>query len=103
MKRTKYEAIQQPVLTKKSFEQQKKRIYVFYVHTKANKPKIRKGIEDYEKQFGRKVEIEKIRTCLVKSVKQKTSLLRKFPGSHTKLKKKAYVQLKPGYRLTILE
>ena len=41
MKRTKYEAIQQPILTKKSFEQQKKGTYVFYVHTKANKPKIR--------------------------------------------------------------
>ena len=99
-----HEVIQQPVLTKKSFEQQKKGTYVFYVHPKANKFKIKQAIKNYEKKLGRKVEIEKIRTCQEKPVKQKTSLLQKFPaGKYTKLRKKAYVQLKPGYRLAIVE
>ena|ERR1044072_1799494 len=98
-----HEVIQRPVLTKKSFEQQKKGTYVFYVHPKANKFKIEQAIKNYEKKLGRKVEIEKIRTCQEKPVKQKTSLLQKFPGKYTKLRKKVYVQLKPGYRLTMVE
>jgi ribosomal protein L23 len=103
MKVNSYEVIQQQVLSKKSFEQQTKaKIYTFYVHPAANKFQIKQAIEDYEKQFGRKVKVKKIRTCREKPVKQKTSLLRKFPGKiYTKLRKKAFVQLQPGYQLTM--
>ena len=104
MKITKHEVIQRQVLSKKSFEQQAKaKIYTFYVHPVANKFQIKQAIEDYEKQLGRKVKVKKIRTCREKPVKQKTSLLRKFPGKiYTKLRKKAFVQLQPGYQLTMV-
>ena len=104
MKANKHEIIQQQVLSKKSFEQQTKtKTYTFYVHRAANKFQIKQAIEDYEKKFGRKVKVKKIRTCREKPVKQKTSLLRKFPGKfYTKLRKKAFVQLQPGYQLTMV-
>ena len=104
MKVNKHEIIQQQVLSKKSFEQETKtKIYTFYVHPAANKFQVKQAIEDCEKQFGREVKVKKVRTCREKPVKQKTSLLRKFPGKiYTKLRKKAFVELHPGYQLTMI-
>ena len=92
----KEQIIQQYVLSKKSQEQQEKeRIYSFYVHPKANKFQIKQAIEWFYK-----VKVKKVRTCREKPVKQKVSLLRKFPGKfYTKLRKKAFIQLVSGYKL----
>lgn len=92
----KEQIIQQYVLSKKSQEQQEKaRIYAFYVLPKANKFQIKQAIESFYK-----VKVKKVRTCREKPVKQKVSLLRKFPGKfYTKLRKKAFIQLVSGYKL----
>ncbi|RHZ36377.1 50S ribosomal protein L23 [endosymbiont GvMRE of Glomus versiforme] len=90
------QVIKQYVLSKKSQEQEEKtRIYTFYVHPKANKFQIKQAIRNIYK-----VKVKKIRTCREKPVKQKVSLLRKFPGKfYTKLRKKAFIQLVSGYKL----
>lgn len=88
--------IQEWVLSSKSREQEKKKgIYSFYVHPKANKYQIKQAIENLYL-----VKVKKIRVCRQKPVKQKTSLLRKFPGKFsTSLRKKAFIELFSGYRL----
>lgn len=96
-KNFKEQIIKQYVLSKKSFDQQEKeKIYTFLVHPKANKFQIKQFIEEFYQ-----VKVKKVRTSRKKPVKQKVSLSRKFPGkSYTKLDKKAFIQLAPGYQLT---
>lgn len=93
----KEEVIQQYLLSAKSHQQrEKQRIYTFFVHPKANKSQIKLAIEE----IFPKVKVKKIRTNRQKPVLQKVSFLRKFPGVlKTELKKKAFVQLHPGYQL----
>ena len=90
------EIIHSYVLSRKSYQQQEKaKIYSFWVNPRANKFQIKQFIE----QFFR-VKVKKIRTCREKPVQQKVSLLRRFPGKiYTKLRKKAFIQLVPGYQL----
>ena len=91
--------IQKPVLSEKSQReyQKKNKVCVFYVNPRANKFQIKKAVEDIFK-----VKVKKVRTSCQKSILQKTSLLRKLPGRpHTKLKKKAFVELVLGQELPI--
>src|SRR4051812_26720547 len=84
------------VLSYKSQQQQEKeKIYTFWVNPHVNKFQIKQFIEGFFQ-----VKVKKVRTCREKPIKQKISLLRKFPGKfYTKLRKKAFIQLFPGYQL----
>jgi len=84
------------VLSDKSYQQQEKeKTYTFWVSPQANKFQIKQFIEGFFQ-----VKVKKVRTCREKPVKQKVSLLRKFPGKfYTKLRKKAFIQLVTGYQL----
>ena len=90
------EIIRGYVLSYKSYQQQEReKIYTFWVNPQANKFQIKQFIENFFQ-----VKVKKIRTCRKKPVQQKVSLLRKFPGKfYTKLRKKAFIQLAPGYQL----
>jgi len=90
------EIIRSYVLSHKSHQQQEKeRIYTFWVNPRANKFQIKQFIEGFFQ-----VKVKKVRTCREKPVKQKVSLLRKFPGKfYTKLRKKAFIKLVSGYQL----
>lgn len=90
------EIIRGYILSHKSYQQQEKeKIYAFWVNPRANKFQIKQFIENFFQ-----VKVKKVRTCRNKPVQQKISLLRKFPGKfYTKLQKKAFVQLAPGYQL----
>jgi large subunit ribosomal protein L23 len=90
------ETIRGYVLSHKSYQQQEKeKIYTFWVNPRANKFQIKQFVEQFFQ-----VKVKKVRTCREKPVLQKTSLLRRFPGKlYTKLRKKAFIQLAPGYQL----
>jgi large subunit ribosomal protein L23 len=92
------EIIRSYVLSHKSYQQQEKeKIYTFWVNPQANKFQIKQFIEGFFQ-----VKVKKVRTCREKPVQQKVSLLRKFPGKlSTKLRKKAFIQLAPGFQLTL--
>lgn len=91
------EIIRGYVLSDKSYQQQEKeKTYTFWVNPQANKFQIKQFIEEFFR-----VKVKKVRTCREKSVQQKISSLRRFPGKrYTKRRKKARVQLFPGYQLT---
>ena len=90
------EIIRGYVLSHKSYQQQQKeKVYAFWVNPRVNKFQIKQFIENFFQ-----VKVKKVRTCREKPVQQKASLLRRFPGKlYTKLRKKAFIQLVPGYRL----
>ncbi|SRR6266487_1670621 len=94
----KKEIIRGYVLSRKSYQQQEKeKIYTFWVNPRANKFQIKQLIEEFFR-----VKVKKVRTCREKPVQQKVSLLRRLPGKpYTKSRKKAFIQLVPGYRLDI--
>jgi large subunit ribosomal protein L23 len=94
------EIIRSYVLSHKSYRQQEKeKVYTFWVNPRANKFQIKQFIEEFFR-----VKVKKVRTCREKPVQQKVSLLRRFPGKlYTKQQKKAFVQLVPGYSLSILK
>src|SRR5436190_19216127 len=85
------------VLSDKSYQQQEReKTYTFWVSPQANKFQIKQFIEEFFR-----VKVKKVRTCREKPVQQKISLLRRFPGKrYTRRRKKARVQLVPGYQLT---
>ncbi len=67
---------------------------VFKVDKKASKPRIKSAIESIFK-----VEVDKVRTCnYVGKVKRVNRAIGKTAGY-----KKAYVNLKPGYRIEVVE
>jgi len=88
--------IQKPILTEKSQRlYQKNKTYVFLVFPKTNKFQIKKELENIFQ-----VKVKKIRSSQKKSVLQKTRYLQKSPGKiYTKLQKKVFVELMPGYDL----
>jgi ribosomal protein L23 len=89
------EIIRGYVLSSKNQQQEKEKIYTFWVNPQVNKFQIKQFIEEFFQ-----VKVKKVRTCRKKPVQQKVSLLRKFPGKfYTKLRKKAFIQLAPGYQL----
>jgi large subunit ribosomal protein L23 len=91
--------IKKAVLSKKGLKeyQKKNRVCVFYVDPRANKFQIKSKIEEVFK-----VKVEKVRTSVEKPVLQNSGMLRKFPGKiKTKLRKKAFVELKEGEELPI--
>lgn len=85
------------VLSNKSQKQQEEgKIYTLWVHPKANKFQIKQSIEEFYK-----VKVKRVNTCRKKPVLQKITSLQKSPGKfYTKLHKKAFIKLFPGYQLT---
>ena len=79
------------IFTSKS-EQQKKNnnVYTFYVDPSSKKYQIKKFLEDFFK-----TKIEKIGISRKKPV-----LKNSRTNNYTKLKKKAFVKLKPGYKIS---
>ena len=83
--------------TKKSQQQYEERqIYTFIVNPQATCLQIKQAL----KEIFPDVKVKEVRTSLKKPVLQKTSLLRKMNRNiFTKKKKKAFVELYPGYKL----
>lgn len=91
MNKSPYNIILTPVVTEKSTELQKERIYIFKVPPRANKIEIKKAVEEL---FN--VKVEKVRTLTVKPK------FRKWRGrvvGKTSRWKKAIVKLKEGYTI----
>ncbi|MBC7189395.1 50S ribosomal protein L23 [Candidatus Aerophobetes bacterium] len=91
MNKSPYNIILSPVVTEKSTELQKERIYIFKVPLQANKIEIKKAVEEL---FN--VKVEKVRTLTVKPK------FRKWRGrvvGKTSGWKKAIVKLKEGYTI----
>lgn len=91
--------IQKPILTHKSqvlYQRSKNKVCTFYVLPSANKFQIKQAF----KEMFPNIEIEKVRTSRQKSVLQKTRYLQKSATRiYTKLRKKAFVELKPNQKL----
>ncbi|OQX88387.1 MAG: 50S ribosomal protein L23 [Candidatus Omnitrophica bacterium 4484_70.2] len=86
-----YEVIKSPLLTEKAGKLAKYNQYVFWVDKNANKPEIKKAVEEIYK-----VKVEKIRTL---NMKGKTKRIRWGQEGKTSSWKKAVVTLKEGYQI----
>jgi large subunit ribosomal protein L23 len=89
--------IQKPILSEKSqLLYHKSRVCSFYVLPSANKFQIKKA---FEEMF--KVKVKNVRTSRQKPVLHKTRYLQKSPTRiYTKLRKKAFIELIPGQKLS---
>ena len=89
--------IQKLVFSEKSQQAYlKNKIYVFLVAPQTNKFQIKKA---FEEMF--KVKVKNVRTSRQKPVLHKTRYLQKSPTRiYTKLRKKAFIELMPGQKLS---
>lgn len=81
-----------PVVTEKSETLKKNNIYTFIVNGLANKKQV---CEAVKKMYN--VEVESVRTIFYKSKPRRY----RFREGRSKTYKKAYVKLKPGYKINI--
>ncbi len=86
----KWSILKERVISEKAFFEQEKGKYVFKVDKNANKPEIKKAVEEL---FG--VKVEKVNII---NVKGKTKVFRGIKGKRPSYKK-AIVTLKEGYTL----
>lgn len=89
-----YDIIRKPVVTEKSMQMMEENKYTFIVDMRANKPEIRKAIEELFK-----VKVDKVRTTRVKG---KPKRLRNSVG-RTPDVKKAIVTLSEGEKIELFE
>ena len=89
--------IQKPILSEKSqLLYHKSKVCSFYVLPSANKFQIKKA---FEEMF--KVKVKNVRTSRQKPVLRQTRYLQKSPTRiYTKLKKKAFIELMSGQKLS---
>ncbi len=81
-----------PIVTEKSENLKKNNIYTFAVNGLANKKQIEEAVK---KMYD--VEVESIRTVFYKSKPRRY----KFREGRTTTYKKAYVKLKPGFKINV--
>jgi len=86
----KWSILKERIISEKAFIEQEKGKYVFKVDKNANKPEIKKAVEEL---FG--VKVEKVNII---NVKGKTKVFRGIKGKRPSYKK-AIVTLKEGYSL----
>lgn len=90
-----WSVVKHPLLSEKSMKKQDAGVYTFAVDRDANKPEIKHAIEQI---YG--VKVETVQTIMIKGKIQRT---RNFVMTgRRKDWKKAYVKLKPGFRLDII-
>lgn len=90
--------IKRPVITEKAMKLSEQGQYVFEVAPDANKIEIRKAIEDMFE-----VNVKSIRTLRRKGKLKKRITRRGLMNGSTSLQKKAYVTLKEGQTIDIVE
>lgn len=73
------------------------RQYVFEVTKDANKIQIKKALEEYFE-----VEIQSVRTCIIKGKNKVRMTRRGMQKGHTATVKKAYITLKPGFEIELV-
>jgi len=89
--------IKKPLLTEKAMKKTTEGQYVFQVNPVANKIEIRKAVEEMFE-----VKVKSVRTLRVKP-KYSTRYTKKgIITSKTKLVKKAYVTLQPGFSIELI-
>ena len=94
MKLEAHQIILAPHITEKTMRLVQEGKYTFWVHPKANKPMIKKAVEEI---FGVKV-------LWVNTMNLKGKVKRRGPWwTYTGTRKKAIVQLAPGQRIDIIE
>lgn len=89
--------IEKPLLTEKAMKNVDKGQYVFQVNPNANKIEIRKAIEDMFE-----VKVKSVRTLRVKPKYLRRYTRKGLIEGKTKLRKKAYVTLQPGFSIEMI-
>ncbi len=90
--------IKRPIITEKALKLQAQRQYVFEVDPQANKIQIRRAIEEL---FD--VKVESVRTVRIKGKRRIRFVRGHRIEGRLPLRKKAYVTLKEGYHIDIVE
>ncbi|MHC4606962.1 MAG: 50S ribosomal protein L23 [Planctomycetota bacterium] len=90
-----WDVIRKPLVTEKSMSLQQQNVYTFIVDSKANKPDIRRAVEE---AFN--VKVERVRTETIKGKRKRMRNMLLY-GRRRDLKK-AFVTLKEGQRLDII-
>jgi large subunit ribosomal protein L23 len=89
--------IKRPIITEKAMKLASLRQYVFEVTRDSNKIQIKKALEDYFE-----VEIQSVRTCIIKGKKKVRMTRRGMQKGSTATIKKAYITLKPGFEIELV-
>ncbi|MCS6966182.1 MAG: 50S ribosomal protein L23 [Candidatus Kapabacteria bacterium] len=93
-----WQIIKRPIITEKALKLQAQRQYVFEVDPRSNKIQIKQAIE---KLFD--VKVEGVRTVRVKGKKRSRFVRGHRIEGRLPLRKKAYVTLKEGYHIDLVE